>query len=305
MTALWEASPNFVPKALGWGTYAVAGTQTYFLISQFIDMSNKLPEPVQFCAKLVDLHRNSSSPNGKFGFHISTCHGRFKQVTDWQDTWTAFFARLLQSALDVDKQRNKEWPEFDTIAERTVTQVVPLLIGALEADGRKVKPYLIHGYLWEGNVGTDMITGEIYIFDAGAYYAHNEMEIGMWRCARHNIRSKTYKEEYLQNIGISEPVEEFQDRNRLYCVKMNVIHSAHHFSSIRVTRQTPDMIARVQKIHFHPAYSVSTPPRTGHRLGATFGLERVRIAMISSLSVDLPQQHGTNGRSSFGWSSYV
>jgi len=29
-------------------------------------------------------------------------------------------------------------------------------------------------------------------------------------------------------MGVDEPVEEFDDRNRVYCVKMNVVRSAHH-----------------------------------------------------------------------------
>jgi hypothetical protein len=34
-----------------------------------------------------------------------------------------------------------------------------------------------------------------------------------------------------------------------------------------------DSIARVQKIQGHPAYCTSIPPKTGPRLGATFGLK--------------------------------
>jgi hypothetical protein len=33
-------------------------------------------------------------------------------------------------------------------------------------------------------------------------------------------------------MTVSEPAEEFEDRNRLYCIKMNIIHSAHHPGSI-------------------------------------------------------------------------
>jgi fructosamine-3-kinase len=88
-----------------------------------------------------------------------------------------------------------------------------------------LKPCLIHGDLWEGNIGTDSQTGEIFIFDSGAYYAHNEMEIGM-ECERHKIRAKVYTQQYQQNFTMSEPVEEWDDRNRIYCVKMNMVHSA-------------------------------------------------------------------------------
>ena len=39
------------------------------------------------------------------------------------------------------------WPELETVEGRVVSHIIPRLIGALEADGRGVKPCLIHEYL--------------------------------------------------------------------------------------------------------------------------------------------------------------
>ena len=33
-----------------------------------------------------------------------------------------------------------------------------------------------------GNVGTLLETGDVVLYDAGLYDAHNEMELGIWRC---------------------------------------------------------------------------------------------------------------------------
>ena len=52
-----------------------------------------------------------------------------------------------------------------------------------------MKPSLIHADLWEGSTGTAYDTGEIILFDAGSYYAHNEMEIGDWRCPYNKVNS--------------------------------------------------------------------------------------------------------------------
>jgi len=36
---------------------------------------------------------------------------------------------------------------------------------------------LVHGYLWDQNVGTEISMKEVFIFDESAYYARREMEI--------------------------------------------------------------------------------------------------------------------------------
>jgi fructosamine-3-kinase len=107
--------------------------------------------------------------------------------------------------------------------------VVPKLLRPLEADGRKVKPCLIHGDLWDGNIGTDAKTGEIYIFDASVYYAHNEMEIAMWcGCFNKVVTSRIYTDTYLATMGISEPVEQCEDRIKLYSSYMLLHEGACH-----------------------------------------------------------------------------
>ena len=90
----------------------------------------------------------------------------------------------------LDFETNGPWEELRKVEERTLSRVIPRLIGALEADGRSIKPCLIHADLWEGNTGTSYDTSEIFLFDAGAYYAHNEMEIGDWRCPYNKINAR-------------------------------------------------------------------------------------------------------------------
>ena len=229
MISIYEISPDFVPKPHTWGKFKLEAPETYFFLCDFIEMTNTLPEPALFCAKLAQLHECSQSPTGMFGFPIPTCHGRFAQEISWDPNWPSFFTKLLRTALAIEKKECDPWPEYEAISARVLSHVIPRLIGALEENGRQIRPSLIHGDLWEGNVATDVSNGNIYIFDAGAYYAHHEMDLGMWRYERYEFAKKSeYKQEYLRVMGVDEPVEEFDDRNRLYCVKMNVVRSAHH-----------------------------------------------------------------------------
>jgi len=232
MRELYKVTPTFVPKPITWGTFKTGLPVTHFFLCDFIDMSNKLADPVAFGSQLAELHMKSVSPTGQFGFHITTCHGRYPQVVDWDPSWTSFYAKFLKGTMDVARPLQTPWPEFERVSDRIISHVIPALLGPLESEGRSVKPSLIHSDCWEGNIGTDYESGQIYVFDSGALYAHNELEVSMWRCKRSRMKGRAYLREYLRHTGVSEPVEQFDDRNRLYNLNMNLIHSAHYPDSV-------------------------------------------------------------------------
>lgn len=237
MSELYKWAPDLTPKPHSWGRYELEEPVAYFFLSQYIDMSERLPDPHQLCAKLAKLHKESTSPNGQFGFHITTCQGRAPQSVGWEKDWPTFFIKLLQHVIDVDFELNPDWLELRKVEGRFLSTVIPRLLGALEADGRKLKPSLIHADLWEGNTATAYDDGNIYIFDSAAFYAHNEMEIGDWRGYYNKISAKVYTRTYLKYNEPSEPKEEWDDRNRLYSVYFNVIYSVNHLAQGKAVRQ--------------------------------------------------------------------
>ena len=237
MSELYKTMPSFVPKPHSWGKFHGENPETYFFLSQYIEMSDRVPDPDQLCSKLARLHRSSVSPTGQFGFHVTTCQGRVPQAVSWESSWTTFFTKLLKHVIDLDFETNGYWEELDRLERRILLHVIPRLIGVLEQDGRSVKPVLIHADLWEGNTGTCYETGNIYIFDSGAFYAHNEMEIGDWRCHYNKIHNKVYTRTYLRNFSPSEPKKEWDDRNRMYCIYYNIIYSVNHMAQGKAVRQ--------------------------------------------------------------------
>ncbi|KAI4663029.1 uncharacterized protein J4E79_004341 [Alternaria viburni] len=104
-----------------------------------------------------------------FGFHVPTVCGKFVRTTKWEKTWTACFTNLLNDVIKYDNETNGHWPEFDAACKQVIAVVIPRLLGALQSDGRNIEPVLIHGDLWEQNVGIDMETGDTILFDPGAY----------------------------------------------------------------------------------------------------------------------------------------
>ncbi|KKA23751.1 hypothetical protein T310_2203 [Rasamsonia emersonii CBS 393.64] len=228
MSELYNLMPTLVPKPYAWGALKGVSSPVYFLLVEFKHFrSGRLPDPVKLGSRLAALHRKSVSSTGKFGFHMTTYDGARTQAVEWDSSWTSFFSKLLAEAYRHDVETNGHWEELDRVFTRTQSHyLIPRPVGVLESGGRSIKPCLIHRDLWEGNIGTDAETGDPWIFDAAAYYAHHEMELGIWRAERHELRAEIYREEYFRHMLPSEPVEECDDRNRLYSVKTNLMHSA-------------------------------------------------------------------------------
>lgn len=229
MTELHKLAPELVIRPIAWGPLKNVSPASHFLLMEFRNLTAGLPNPYKLGARLAEMHRKSTSPTGMFGFGIQTYDGARLQSVGWDPSWTSFFSKLLAEAYRQDAETNGVWPEMERIFARVQSHLIPRLIGAVEEEG--IEPCLIHGDLWDGNVATDAETGDLVIFDCGVYYAHNEMEVAIWRAERHELREKVFRREYLRNFEASEPEEEWDDRNRLYSAKTNFMHSACYAGS--------------------------------------------------------------------------
>lgn len=242
MRAIRQVTPDFVPRPIAWGTYQSI-PETYFLLCEFRDFGDEMPGPEDFAANLAELHANSQSPTGKFGFHVTTYAGNLPQMVDWESSWEAFFAKSLRQALDLEIKAKGPDPELDALLPVLFDRVIPRLLRPLETEGRSVKPSLVHGDLWYANSGLDMESGKSIIFDACCFYAHNECksstatgrafdtarcdsdtdgmpcastdEFGQWRPACNRFDEK-YLTAYHGRVEKSEPVKDYDGRVDLY-----------------------------------------------------------------------------------------
>ncbi|KAI1266565.1 Fructosamine kinase-domain-containing protein [Xylariaceae sp. FL1019] len=231
---IYEKQQDFIPEPLGFGRYCdVSPPETYFYLSRFIDMDiTTNPDPVEFTARLAEMHKLSESPTGMFGFHVPTCDGDRPHVVEWEASWATFYKKLLLGVCKLDFARNGLWPEFERALDQVTSEVIPRLLDPLQNGDKALKPCLVHGDLWEGNVGIHSITNKTLLFDAGSYFAHNEMELGHWRCEFSSVfRDDVYTKSYLKNYPPAHPIEDFDDRNRLYSLKGRLNYSAGHPNS--------------------------------------------------------------------------
>lgn len=59
---------------MAWGPYCSV-PNTCFFLCEYREVIEGVPDPVTFASRLARLHQTSKSPNGKFGFHMTTFSG--------------------------------------------------------------------------------------------------------------------------------------------------------------------------------------------------------------------------------------
>ncbi len=244
MTEIYSYTPEFVPKPVTWGKFKQAPPETFFYLMEFLELGPDLVEPPDFCRLIAQLHEMSVSPTGKFGFHQSTFQGPSLQNTTWESNWCTYFTRLMTEFFEREIAQNGPQPDYEAAYKKFAQEVVPQILEPLQSDGRVLKPSLIHGDLWDENAALNLKTGLPVVFDASAMYAHNEMELGMWRADRYRF-GKTYFRQYLSYVSPSEPVEQFDDRNRLYSIKYTLAHGEGWPASSQNDRQSYDSISEI------------------------------------------------------------
>jgi len=175
MKTIKEVAPHLVPVPIAWVTYETLN-DVHFILCEFRNMTDELPNIEAFPAQMAELHRNGTSPNGKFGFPVTTYHGNTPINHGWHDTWELYFTNTTKVPLQMEQEAQGPNAEILDVSKRLFEKVVPRPLRPLETDGRSIKPALIHGDLWHGNVAMDANTGQPIIFDAASFYAYNECE---------------------------------------------------------------------------------------------------------------------------------
>ena len=135
------------------------------------------PPPIEkLVSAVAKLHQEGSSPNGMFGFKVPTYCGTHEFNTQWSDSWEEVFARQFREEWEWENSMRGSSEELDELIGPMFEKVIPRLLRPLQLGGRSIKPTLCHGDLWHGNVGVDVDTDDLILYDPCAVYAHNECE---------------------------------------------------------------------------------------------------------------------------------
>ncbi|ERF73403.1 hypothetical protein EPUS_08546 [Endocarpon pusillum Z07020] len=147
---LYTVAPDMVPEPLSWSTLE-ANPDGHFFLCKFVNLADEIPDPSLVCKKLAELHRKSitMSPNGMYGFEMQLAMASSLRTTPGMILGKLSLSNRWMVHLR-QKRRNGE---------------------------NSLKPALVHGDLWDGNVSFLVETDEPYIYDASAFWGHNESAI--------------------------------------------------------------------------------------------------------------------------------
>lgn len=93
----------------------------------------------------------------------------------------------MKSLFDQDDKVHVSDTEVDTLKKVFLDKAIPRYLSPLESGGRSIKPCLIHSDLWPGKIKPMASTDELCLFDACAYWGHNEGELSSHALLQANI----------------------------------------------------------------------------------------------------------------------
>ena len=143
------------------------GTQSY-IVMEYLDMSGSLNQTL-LGEQLAAMHRVTAD---RFGWEIDNTIGATHQPNAWQQNWVDFWReQRLGYQLEL-AAKNGYGGELQTLGEKLLVEM-PVLFS-----GRDIKPSMLHGDLWGGNVA-GLKQGSPVIFDPAFYYGDREADLAM------------------------------------------------------------------------------------------------------------------------------
>lgn len=233
--------PTLCPESYGHGEFQDSSNAGLsFLVTDFLDLSSRSTgssskSSQSLAQKLAKLHSTPAPiPKGhskpQFGFPVPTCCGDTEQDNTFTSSWAEFYSEhRLKFILSESNRNNGKDPELTSLVQKTCDTVVPNLIGDAHLNsGKCVTPVVVHGDLWSGNASKGTLPGmsnpEDIIFDSSAVYAHSEFELGIMKMF--GGFGQKFLDEYHSLVPKTEPMNEYQDRVKLYELYHHLNHHA-------------------------------------------------------------------------------
>ena len=173
--AMFEAEAQGLQAIASSETIRVPGVVCYgenqfnsYIVLEYLDMAGRANQQM-LGEQLAAMHRCSAK---QYGWFRDNTIGATLQPNDWTEKWLDFWRKhRLGFQLQLAAQKGYGG-ELQKLGE-TLLQVMPKLFA-----GREIRPSMLHGDLWGGNVA-GLKDASPVIFDPAFYYGDRETDLAM------------------------------------------------------------------------------------------------------------------------------
>jgi len=162
---------------------------------------------LNFGADLAKMHQFGDA---KFGFSVDTYIGGIGQNNTPRDNWAAFYIEqrlepLFSGAYNAGRFNNRDKLKFESLLKR------------IESEMPEVRPVLLHGDLWNGNVIFTHKGG--VLIDACAYFGHHEADLAMM-----NLFGGFHSDVLAVYHAVNSMIPGFREREKWYQLYYLLVH---------------------------------------------------------------------------------
>ncbi|MCK5394770.1 MAG: fructosamine kinase family protein [Gammaproteobacteria bacterium] len=153
-----------VPKPVCFGDDGVHS----YIVMEYLDLAGQANQSL-LGEQLAAMHRVTTE---QFGWNIHNTIGATHQSNTWQDNWLDFWREQRLGYQLRLAAENGYGGELQSLGEKLLIEMPKLFTG------REVKPSMLHGDLWGGNVA-GLKDGTPVIYDPAFYYGDREADLAM------------------------------------------------------------------------------------------------------------------------------
>ena len=214
LNAMFETNTLAIPRVYYAGATPEGSREgNSFIVMDHLNFGGR-GDQAEFGRQLALMHAATPAVEearaGKFGFTVDNTCGDTPQPNGWMDDWVQFYLeRRIRHQLRLARDST-----LTELGEK-VCERAPLWFEPCGA----IKPSILHGDLWSGNIGT--VDGKPSVFDPAVYYGHSEAEFGMSWCAGF---SQKFYDAYFEVLPKVET--HFEERRQLYLL----YHYLNHYN---------------------------------------------------------------------------
>ena len=197
-----------------------------YIVMEYLEMDGRADQRL-LGEQLAAMHKKTAK---QFGWEINNTIGATPQNNTWSSNWLDFWREQRLGFQLALAAKNGYGGELQSLGEKLLVEMPKLFAG------REIKPSMLHGDLWGGNVA-GLKDGTPVIFDPAFYYGDREADLAM------TYVFGGFSADFYASYENAFPLDEgFAIRKTFYNIyhiinHLNLFGGGYHSQSIQMIKQ--------------------------------------------------------------------